>query len=63
MTRNRLITFIVAGALGGGTAIGLAACGEDRGGVTVEGGSTTGATTGTTGTTPAATTPTTTTAP
>jgi hypothetical protein len=53
MLRKTAVVAIVA-ALGGGAAIGVTACGEDReGDVTIEGGtgtSTTG-TTGTTGTT------------
>lgn len=55
MTRTQLTTLLCAGALGLGTSFALAACGEDRGGVEVQG----GGTTGTTGTTTPSTTPTT----
>ena len=56
----RLVGLACAGALGLAASWGIAACGEDRGSVEIQGGGTTG-TTGTTGT--AGTTPTTTTAP
>jgi len=58
MSRQRLISIAVAGALGTGAALGIAACGEDRGSLSIEGGTTTGGTTtggtttGGTGTTP-----------
>ena len=52
MTRNRIAVLIATAALGTGSAAAIAACGEDRGGVEVQGG-TTGATT----TTPTTTTP------
>jgi hypothetical protein len=35
---RRAGTLIVAGLLGAGAALGVAACGEERGSVTVEGG-------------------------
>jgi hypothetical protein len=62
---RRTATIAIAAALGGGTALGVAACGEDRGGgVTFEGGTgteTTGTATGggteTTGTTATETAP------
>lgn len=47
------MTLLCAGALGTGTSVALSACGEDRGGVEVQNGGTTG--------TAGATTPTTTT--
>lgn len=58
MTKTHVVTLICAGALGVGASLGLAACGEDRGGVEVQGG-TAGATTAgaTTPTTPTTTTP------
>jgi hypothetical protein len=46
-----MITIAVAGALGAGSALGLAACGEDRGSLSIEGTTTGGSTTGGTGTT------------
>jgi hypothetical protein len=53
---RKTATVAVAAVLGGGAAIGIAACGEDReGGVQFEGGTGT-ETTGTTGTTGAETT-------
>jgi hypothetical protein len=54
----KIVTIICAGALGIGTAAGLAACGEDRGSLDVQGGGTTGGTAG--ATTPSTTVPTTT---
>ena len=61
MSRQRVITIAVAGALGAAAALGIAACGEDRGSLSIEGTSTGGSTTGgastvsTTETAPAAT--------
>ena len=57
MTKTQLITLLCAGTLGLGTSVVLSACGEDRGGVEVQG----GGTTGTAGATTPSTTPTTTT--
>ena len=51
MTKTRIITLVCAGALGAGSSLAITACGEDRGGVEVQGGGTTGATTPTTPTT------------
>ena len=49
---KKTATLVVAAALGGGSAIGIAACGEDReGDVQFEGGTGTTGTTGTSGTT------------
>jgi len=48
MTTRQITTILCAGALGLGSALAASACGEDRGGVEVQGGSGTG--TGTTGT-------------
>lgn len=53
MDRRGTIAAIAAGLLGAGAALGAGACGEDRGGVEVEGGTGTG-TVGTAGTAPTA---------
>jgi hypothetical protein len=59
---GRLAPAAVAAVLGVAPALGIAACGEDRGSVEIEGGTDTGITgttpTGTTRTTPTNTTPT-----
>lgn len=52
MTRQGLISTIAAGLLGAGAALGVTACGEDRGSVEVQGATGTVGT-GTVGTTPA----------
>lgn len=57
MTRKQLTTLLSAGALGVATSLAIAACGEDRGGVEVQGGGTTGTAGSTTPTTPTTTTP------
>ncbi len=53
MTKTQIITLACAGTLGLGTSVALSACGEDRGGVEVQGGGTTGTAGATTPTTPA----------
>jgi hypothetical protein len=45
---KRVVGLVCAAALGLGTAAGVSACGEERGGVEVQGGGTTAATTSTT---------------
>jgi hypothetical protein len=50
MSKNTLPALVCAGILGAGAAIGVAACGENRGSVEIEGGSGTTGTTGTTST-------------
>ena len=57
MTKTKIITLVCAGALGAGASVALTACGEDRGGVEVQGGGTTGTAGATTPTTPTTTTP------
>ncbi len=47
-----LTTALITAALGAGAAVGLAACGEDRGSVEIEGGGTTATSPSTTPTTP-----------
>ena len=57
MRASRPLTIACAAILGVSSAFAISSCGEDRGGVEVEGGSTgTTGTTSTTGTTPAPTT-------
>jgi len=51
MSRQRIISIAVAGALGAVTALGVTACGEDRGSLSIEETTTGGTTTGGTGTT------------
>jgi hypothetical protein len=53
VTKTQIITLACAGTLGLGTSVALSACGEDRGGVEVQGGGTTGTAGATTPTTPA----------
>ena len=51
--RKRIAALLLAGALGGGAAVMVSACGEDRGSVEQEGGTGTGGTgTSKTGTAP-----------
>jgi hypothetical protein len=53
MSAKQLTTLLCASVLGLGSSLAIAACGEDRGGVDVQGGGTAGATTPTTPTTTA----------
>lgn len=48
---KKLLAVLVSGALGAAAALGAGACGEDRGSVEVEGGTTGGSATGVTGAT------------
>ena len=57
MNGKQLTTLICAGTLGLGSSLAIAACGEDRGGVEVQGGGTTGTAGATTPTTPTTATP------